>query len=226
MTRLMAALVLIFSFSVAQVQADDTYDRIQELKYEILEISFNAQGEYDSDDNNLEVRQRLDPLVEELISLAPPRSEQQKLVDVIGTWYQVWADGPGGPPGQGARGDSIWQVVFPEGYYWNVARNQYGPVQNMGYLRGKFSVNTDSLAIEFTKAVFNPQWSFAEPTRLAMLAEFGAFDANPTPFPPGTSPIGKKGYLANVYVDEDIRICRGGGTDFGDNTYLYILERD
>lgn len=230
MTRLMAALAPPLLSALLLVtppaKADDTSERIQELKAEILEAAFAAQGEYDSDDNSVEVRQKLDPLVDELISLVPARTEQQKLIDVIGTWYQVWADGPGGPPGQGALGDSIWQIVFPEGYYWNVARNRNGDAQSMGYLRGKFTVNESSLGIEFTKAVFNPQWSFAEPTRLAMLAEFGAFDANPTPYPPGTSPIGKKGNLANVFVDEDLRICRGGGGDFGDKTYLYVLERD
>ncbi len=226
MTRLMAALAATFFLISPLAKADDNSQRIQELKYEILDTAFTAQGDYDSDDNSVDVRQKLDPLVDELISLAPQRSEQQKLIDVIGTWYQVWSDGPAGPQGQGALADSIWQVVFPEGYYWNVAREQTGTTQSMGYLRGKFTLNDTSFAIEFTKAVFNPQWSFAEPTRLAMLAEFGAFDANPTPFPPGTSPVGKKGTLANVYVDEDIRICREGGGDFGNNTYLYIFERD
>lgn len=220
-----AVLLLLFSHHAF---ADDTTDRIQELKMEILTIAFQAQGKgYDSDDNSADVRKQLDPLVDELVSLAPKRTEKEKLVDVIGTWYQVWADGPAGPSGQGALADSVWQVVFPEGYYWNVAHDQYGQAKSMGYLRGKFTVNDDSLAIEFTKSVFDPKgWSFAEPTRLAMLAEFGAYDAYPTPYPPDTSPIGKKGTLANVFVDEDIRICRGGGGDFGNNTYLYILERD
>ncbi|HEX7673496.1 MAG TPA: PAP/fibrillin family protein [Bdellovibrio sp.] len=227
MARLMAAFATALILFIPLAHADDTADQIQQLKYEILQIAFDAQGTYDSDDNNPEVRQKLDPLVDQLVALAPKRTEQQKLVDVIGTWYQVWADGPGGQPGQGALADSIWQVVFPEGYYWNVARDQYGQIKNMGYLRGKFTVGDNALSIEFTKAVTNPTWSFAEPTRQAMLAEFGTYDGNPTTFPPGTSPVGKKGTLANVYVDEDIRIVRGGGGDFGvDNAYLYILERD
>ncbi|HWU42928.1 MAG TPA: PAP/fibrillin family protein [Bdellovibrio sp.] len=219
-------LSLSLTFSSQLGLADDNSARIQELKEQILDIAFAAQGQqFDSDDNNPTVHEQLDPLVDELVSLAPVRTEKEKLVDVIGSWYQVWSDGPAGPSGQGALADSVWQIVFPEGYYWNVARSQYGDAKSMGYLRGTFAVNDDSLAIEFTKAVSNPDWSFAEPTRLAMLAEYGAFTM-PTPFPPGTSPVGKKATLANVYVDEDIRICRGGGGDFGNNTYLYILERD
>ncbi|QDK37159.1 PAP/fibrillin family protein [Bdellovibrio sp. NC01] len=224
MKRFAAALSMAVFLVSPLLRADDTADRIKELKYEILQIAFDAQGEFDTDDNSVEVRQKLDPLVDELASLVPARTEQEKLIDVIGTWYQVWADGPGGQPGMGARADSIWQVVFPEGYYWNVARDQYGEAKNMGYLRGKFTVGDNALNIEFTKAVTNPDWSYSEPTRLAMLAEFGAFDKNPAP--PEQSPIGKKGILQNVYVDEDIRIVRGGGGDFGNNTYLYILERD
>lgn len=227
MKMIIAAIMTpLFLISSPLYAADDSTERIQELKKEILDIAFTAQGTYDSDDNDPEVRERLDPLVDELVSLAPVKTEFEKLADVIGTWYQVWSDGPSGNPGAGALADSIWQVVFPEGYYWNVSRSQNGTFQSMGYLRGIFAVNANNLTIEFTKSVFSPQWSFAEPTRQAMLAEFGSFDTHPTPYPPNTSPLGKKGYLANVYVDEDLRICRGGGADFGSGTYLYILERD
>lgn len=228
MQKLKTLFALFFLLFAVQAKADDNSKRIQELKYTILDTAFSAQGTYDGDDNSLEVRQKLDPLIDELISLAPPRTEQQKLIDVIGTWYQVWSDSPiTSPTGTGALGDSIWQIVFPEGYYWNVLRNKNGAEESMHYLRGQFTTNDSSWGFTLNKAVFNPQWSFSEPTRLAMLAEFGAFDANPIPYPPETTPIGKTGTLANVYVDEDIRICRStGGTDPSTGVSLYIYERD
>ena len=202
-------------------KASVTRDRIEDLIIQIEDIAYNAQGVYDSDDNDPAVRAKLDPLVDELVSLVPKRTEAEKLPDVLGVWYQVWSDGPGAPKGQGALADSIYQVVFPEGYYWNIGRDQFGQTKSMGFLRGKFTVADDALQIEFTKAVTNPEWLFSSPISLAMKAELGVFNDSP----PGTAPIGKKGFLQNVYVDEYIRICRGGGDEFG-GTYLYILERD
>ncbi|WP_413578075.1 PAP/fibrillin family protein [Bdellovibrio sp. HCB290] len=159
------------------------------------------------------------------MSVVPNKTESEKLPLVVGSWQQVWSDGPGGgPPGSGGTlADSVFQVVFPDGYYWNIGKNKVGNVRSMGYLRGKFTIEPNQLGIEFTKSVGSPGWVVddTESYLLAMRAEVGSFDSVPTP-----GPIGKKGFLANVYVDEDLRICRGGGDDFGTGTYLYILERD
>ncbi|MNJ93236.1 PAP_fibrillin [compost metagenome] len=200
-------------------------DAVEDLKTQILQIASAAQGEYDSDDNDPAVRAQLDPLVDQLVALVPARTEAEKFVDVVGAWQQVWADGPGGPPGMGPLAADVFQVVFPDKYYWNVAKNKVRDIMTMGFLRGKFDVEADSLKIEFTKAVFDPGWVApgTDVNTLAMRAEVGAYDGNPQT--PGTSPIGKKGFLANVYVDEDMRICRGGGEEFG-GTYLYILTRN
>ncbi|WP_413560657.1 PAP/fibrillin family protein [Bdellovibrio sp. HCB209] len=215
------ALTMIFT---SNAYAGGSRDRIEELKQQILEISRNAQGEYDGDDNDPAVRAELDPLVDELVSLVPVRSETEKLPQVVGSWQQVWSDGPGGGPAGsgGALAAAVFQVVFPDGYYWNVAKNTIAGVNSMGFLRGKFAIDTDKLNIEFTKSVGSPGWvsEGTESYMLAMRAEVGAYDIVPTP-----GPIGKKGFLANTYVDEDIRICRGGGDDFGTGTYLYVLVR-
>ncbi|WP_413586945.1 PAP/fibrillin family protein [Bdellovibrio sp. HCB274] len=205
--------------------AGGSRDRVSELKELILEIANNARGEFDNEDNSAEARAALDPLVDELVSLVPQKTETKKLPLVVGSWKQVWSDGPGGgPPGSGGTlADSVFQVVFPDGYYWNIGKNQVGETKSMGYLRGKFTIDVNKLDIEFTKSVGSPGCApdDTESYLLAMQAETGAFDSMPTP-----GPIGKKGFLANTYVDEDLRICRGGGDDFGTGTYLYILERE
>lgn len=223
-TLALGALFFSIAAQAVEVRIDPKSD-VDTLKTQILKIAQAAQGQYDSDDNDPAVRAQLDPLVDQLIASVPSRTEEEKLVDVVGTWQQVWSDGPGGPPGQGPLAKDVFQVVFPDKYYWNVARNQVGTVQTMGFLRGKFDINSDSLQIEFTKSVFDPGWQPAgtDVATLGMRAEVGAYDGNPQP--PGTSPIGKKGYLANVYVDQDMRICRGGGEEFG-GTYLYVLTRN
>ncbi|WP_413294601.1 PAP/fibrillin family protein [Bdellovibrio sp. HCB185ZH] len=224
MRRLFAMMVMALTLGItSQAFAGGSRDRVAELKQQILEISHAAQGEYDGDDNSADVRAQLDPLVAELVSLVPARTETEKLPQVVGSWQQVWADGPGGGiPGAGALANAVFQVVFPDGYYWNVAKNKIAGVEAMGFLRGKFAIDTDKLNIEFTKSVGSPNWVAAgrESYLLAMRAEVGSYDKIPTP-----GPIGKKGFLANTYVDEDIRICTGGGADFGTGTYLYVLER-
>jgi hypothetical protein len=225
MRHFIQAILMTLSLGITSTSlAQDNKDRIAELKQQILDISRTAQGEYDGDDNDPTVRAKLDPLVSELVKLVPARSETEKLPQVVGAWKQVWADGPGGgsPGSGGALGNAVFQVVFPDGYYWNVAKNKIAGVEAMGFLRGKFEIDVDKLNIEFTKSVGAPGWSPAgtESYMLAMRAEVGAYDLVPTP-----GPIGKKGFLANTYVDEDIRICTGGGDDFGTGTYLYVLER-
>ncbi|QLY26628.1 PAP/fibrillin family protein [Bdellovibrio sp. KM01] len=224
MRRFVALILLPLSWGItSHALAGGSRDRVTELKQQILEISHAAQGEYDGDDNSAEVRAQLDPLVTELVSLVPARTETEKLPQVVGSWQQVWSDGPGGGvPGAGALANAVFQVVFPDGYYWNVAKNKFAGIEAMGFLRGKFAIDTDKLNIEFTKSVGSPKWVAAgtESYLLAMRAEVGTYDKIPTP-----GPIGKKGFLANTYVDEDIRICTGGGDDFGTGTYLYVLER-
>ncbi|WP_413580923.1 PAP/fibrillin family protein [Bdellovibrio sp. HCB288] len=225
MRHFLPAILMTLSFGYTSTTlAQDDKDRIAELKQQILDISRTAQGEYDGDDNDPTVRAKLDPLVNELVTLVPARTETEKLSQVVGAWQQVWADGPGGgPPGSGgALGSAVFQVVFPDGYYWNVAKNRIAGAESMGFLRGKFEIDVGKLNIEFTKSVGAPGWvaTGTESYMLAMRAEVGEYDAVPTP-----GPIGKKGFLANTYVDEDIRICTGGGDDFGPGTYLYVLER-
>lgn len=198
--------------------------RIAELKWQILRISEQASRKvlYDNEDNDPAVRARLDPLVQELVSLAPARTQREKLVDVVGAWKSVWSDlsyfGPFAP-----RADSIYQVVFPSGYYYNLSTYDGATGPSTSVIKGTFVVAEPALQIEFVKTTRFPEElpRGADLATVAMRAELGAYDFE---IDPNNAPgLGFRTTFQQEYVDEDLRIGTGPVMN-GFNT-LFILRR-
>lgn len=176
------------------------------LKARILKIAYANQTRTD---NTAAVRAQLDPLIHELVAITPPRSEPEKLYQVLGAWYQVWTDAPFVQPTPFGSYDltKSYQVVF-NGYYWNVST--YLPTDGprvTQFLRGEFGVTQRALEpVKFTTDVYGigevpPK---ADVLTYAIRAESGEYDAQPTP---GPSPVGLPQLpLINVYVDDNVRL--------------------
>ncbi len=195
---------------------------LKALKSFIVNTARSFQGKCDADDNRPEFRQRLENLIPVLLKLAPKQTEAEKLPKVAGGWQQIWADQSGGAPGTCVSAKDIYQVVFAEGYYWNISKNISARGEALGLLRGTYEVLPEFLRIEFTDLAF----SVTYPPRgtnliaLAARAERREFTALPKNFP-----VGLKGDLANIYVDDTLRIVRGK-SDFEPNTTsLFVLVR-
>lgn len=176
------------------------------LKEQILRIAFANQTRTD---NTAAVRAQLDPLVHELVAITPPRTEPEKLYQVLGGWYQVWSDAPFLQPTPFGSYDltKAYQVVF-NGYYWNVSSfvPTVGPRATQ-FLRGEFGVTQRALEpVKFTTDVFGigEVPAKADVLTYAIRAESGEYDAQPTLAP---SPVGLPQLpLINVYVDDNVRL--------------------
>lgn len=199
--------------------------RVQQLKQQILQLTLTNEAKTT---NVKRVRKALDPLIADLTSLVPARTEQEKLVQVVGAWQQVWTDGieifQGPKPGQYDL-SSIFQVVFPNGYYYNIGRYQRPGIDWTVFLRGAFTVQPQALSVSFTKYVYGNGWLFtgSDVILQALRAEAGAFDAQNFNPPPEGNPIGLPQLpLANVYVDNDFRILQAGS---GQMSSIFVLVR-
>ena len=68
--------------------------RVGALEAQILDVARAAQADCEDADNSPGVRERLDPLVRDLLTLVPDRPEGEDLPAVTGPWQQVWPDFP------------------------------------------------------------------------------------------------------------------------------------
>ena len=225
-TLLLTGAVTLLPAQPSAAAPEGTRDiRTQILKKAIIGVAQASQGVCDNDDNNPAVGRLLNRLTDRLTKITPARTESEKLPEVAGGWKQVWSNLGGPSPVCNSAAD-IYQVVSPNGYYWNFAKT-LPPSGQPGYffLRGKYETTPDFLSIEFTNQAISP---VAPPagTNLAALsdrAESGEF----IPLPP-RPPVGVKGELKNVYVDDTLRIVRGtdnSGTT-GPGTIFILVRAD
>lgn len=201
------------------------------IKADILALSQSFVGQGDPDFT----RQRaLEVLVAELLAAAPQPPVKDRLDLLDGPWHQIW--GPYDYRG-GDRGtvdpkltvDEIYQVVFREGYYYNV--NPVRGKDRIALLRGEFQLvpgQPDMLRVRFTRFPGNkgrpadmPLWG------LAALAEAGKLPAKTT-IVPGfiVRWFFGGGVLREVYTDRDMRITYGGDrVDDRADEHIYIMTR-
>jgi hypothetical protein len=204
--------------------------KVLAVKSQLRNLSKQYQGDCNQQVNNT-IRPQLDTLVDQLLSLTPYRTEKEYLPLVLGGWQQIWADGPTGPPpGSGGPvictvSSQIYQVVYQDGYYWNLSKNIINGKVSTGYLRGEYQLqgNDDPLSIVFTQQTGTTHFPFSG-TPLKFLtdqAEDGLFDAGNME----GYPVGSTGTLANIYVDDDFRVVHGTAPQYPGQTFLYILNR-
>jgi len=135
---------------------DNTQAQIIELRNRILEEAENARTACDDGDNTTAIRANLSVLVDELIALVPQRTEAEKAEEVAGGWLQVWSDNPFTTvPNICFDTDQIYQIVSPNGYYYNISQvNAFG--NSLGYfIRGIYELGENALPVEFTDAYFS-----------------------------------------------------------------------
>jgi hypothetical protein len=216
MKRLIISIGLFLSTAgLAGADRPDPASRMEQLKQSIRSI---ASANTSRTDNFLEVRNQLQPLVNELLALAPDRLEAEKLPQVVGAWRNLWSDMPFG---EGVDPTQVYQAVSSAGYYYNISRIVTAQGEFTGFLRGAYSDQGSYLDIEFTANSISPDF-FAPGTQLLPLAE--AFEAQTIPGTSIPGPIGVKGVLINAYVDQDLRIVTGNSVS-GTDLNLFILER-
>ncbi len=207
---------------------------IERLKQEIVDLAESFSGQGDPDYS----RQRaLEPLVNQLLSLAPQPPIEQRLGLLYGVWKQVW--GPydyrnsdrGVDPTIGT--DEIYQVIFPEGYYYNVSPNYLDgnrAQERISLLRGEFKLSTSSnneLDVRFTEYPgVDPRPQGVSIWELPAAAETGQLENRITIVPTLIVKLFfSPGSLEEVYTDENLRILYGKTKTNFREKYIYIMTR-
>ena len=196
----------------------DQPDRATQLQIEIFEI---AQANTFRTDNLDSVHTQLQPLVDELVKLTPARTETEKLSEVVGSWRNVWTDLKFDPSTDLTQ---IYQVVFADGYYYNISRERAAEGDRTSFLRGAFFDNTDFLNIQFTRE-FTIQGWLPQGTNLVKIgadAESGSLGGVDVA---DSRAVGITGQLYNSYVNGDFRIVQGSSSNRPTEKGLYILTR-
>jgi hypothetical protein len=201
------------------------------VKAELLAVARSHKGEGDPE---LRIQQELEPYVRRLIQLAPQPPISQRKNRLVGAWHQVWGpydyrknDKRGVDPASDA--DHIYQVVFAEGYYYNVA-NVLNPKNRQPkltiLLRGEYAfTETNQVNVRFTNMRKLKPLPPSASTYASLPARSEAKQL------PGEKKvlwdwlvpilIGK-GTLEEVYTDADLRLTYGSSPG---RPYLYVLER-
>ena len=192
------------------------------LKKAILKVAQRAQGECDDQDNDPRVRQVLDSLTQRLVALTPERSETEKLPQVLGVWQQIWSDAPfTSIPGACFDADEIYQVVFEDGFYYNIAEVTFPGQTSVGFTRGEYAARDSFLSVRFTNSisVFGVIEDFPDLTDASLRVESGEIT------PDFTRPTADEDFmLVNVYVDDQLRVV-ADNPQLSEAESIFVLER-
>lgn len=202
------------------------------LKSEILKIAEFYLGQPDKD---FKIQNTLVPYVDKLLELNPQPPVEDRLDLLDGRWQQVWG------PYEYRKYDrsvdptldtsKIYQVVFKEGYYYNVSNvldEDTKKSRGTTLLRGEFELGGGvKLPVRFTSLkrlkTFPPRG--LSYTDLAELAENDQLDGLRKVLPNWVVKLFfGRGVLNEVYTDEDLRITYGTSKQ-AEAPFLYILKR-
>jgi hypothetical protein len=207
-------------------ESDATQDELGSANSKALKQKLLAIAEANTS-NTVDLaatRKSLNPLIAQLAGIygSPPAATEKR---VFGVWKQIWSDDfrPSPPGAPAADLTRIYQVVTPNGYFFNFGESKTPGGAFGTALRGKYASNGRGLDIEFTRLA---ALSGALPadSGIGMLAtkiENGAEQVKD--FPP-RPPIGVQGKLQNLYLDSELRIVQGGTIQQQYNQ-IYILKR-
>jgi hypothetical protein len=225
-----AALGLVWVGTRASAQSSE----IEALKREILALaeSFSGQG-----DPDFSKQQALEALIAPLLALAPQPPVTDRLELLAAAWKQVWGpydyrgSGRGVDPALAAN--EIYQVVFREGFYYNVTplwTNGNPERERIALLKGRYRPDaalSDALRVRFVDypgfSARPPGYALWElPAALETGALVNDIDIVPTPV---VKLFFGGGALKEIYTDADMRLLYGASsTDFTD-PYLYVMTR-
>jgi hypothetical protein len=208
---------------------------VAELRARILALAREYAGQGDPDRTK---QQSFEPLIAALLTANPQQPVAERLPRLAGVWRQVWGpytyrgDDRGVDPALGT--EEIFQVIFPAGYYYNIAplyRGENRAKERIACLRGEYRIAPDNptwLRVRFTRypgADGRPSTP-ANLWELAPLAEQGKL---PRPIAIVPTWIVRLffggGVLREVYTDDTLRLTYGSDDGSTARDYLYVLER-
>ncbi len=212
----------------------NNYEDIKVLKELIVTTAAKYQGLGDPD---FKIQNELEPLVNKLLTLEPQPTVINRLPLIFGVWKQVWG------PYEYRKNDrsvdptlnpkEIYQVVSPEGFYYNVSPNMEPKgrtEKNINYLKGKYVLSKkdpNGLDVKFVKFIGMK----TRPTEKAIYQYVDEAERNQLPTQITVVPklIVKLffggGTLREIYTDKDLRILYGSNNKEFKNQYLYIMTR-
>ena len=230
MKKFMILITLLFS----NLAFANYYEDISSLKQAIVTTAEKYQGLGDPD---FKIQNELEPLVQKLLVLKPQSNVMDRLPLLFGVWKQVWGpyeyrkNNRGVDPTINAK--EIYQVVSPEGFYYNVSPNMDAKTKkekNINYLRGQYSLSKKDpvgLDAKFIKFIGMKQRPSDRP--IYKFVDEAERDQLPTQITVVPHLIVKLffggGTLREIYTDEDLRILYGSNGKEFKNQYLYIMTR-
>ena len=228
-----AALVSAPQAIAAETSRDQQAPSIDALKQDIINLATSYKGQGDPDFSK---QRALEPLIAALLARAPQPPVKERLPLLHGVWKQVWGpyDYRGNDRGidPALDPDAIYQVVFRDGYYYNVTPLTTGANDDgkrIALLRGEYKLGDgkDLLRIRFTRYPGNR--GLPDGMRVWELAALAEARDLPNKITIVPSIIVKLffggGQLEEVYTDETLRIAYGGSKKDGSDRYVYIMAR-
>lgn len=219
--------VLVSGLSVAGL-AQANPARVAELKDQIVQIALENQERID----NFEVvRAALDPLVDDLVATAEPLSFEESKALKVGAWQQLWTDDADDLRANNAfqtvDRSETYQVVFPDGVFYNLSELQTPLGRFSGFLRGTYSEAAPLFLITFTDLQIKRgklgTGLYDLVSRVERGEERGLFKLPGNQrYPNG--PIGAEGDIDTVYIDDALRIDIGQNLADGVKD-LFVLVR-
>lgn len=195
-------------------------EEVAQLKAQIRQIA-NANTANETDPG---VRAALDPLVERLAAIYGRPTAEEELPVLKGAWHQIWSDDfRRNPPLVHLDLFNTYQIVTDRGYFYNLSNTRFLFFTVIGALRGAYTPDGPALDIEFTRFGVatgdlrrTPDLSaFAENIERGQKLLFAI---------PGNGPVGVRGKIENLYLDQDFRVAKGGTAEQNYDRY-YILDR-
>ncbi len=217
-------LIIALFLSITSANSFETkQEEITFLKQEILALAYSFEGQADIDGSKQE---EIEVKIQELLLLVPRLSFQDRAVKAIGAWRQVWGpyafdDSQTVPDRIDVK--NIYQVIKPEGYYYNFAQYNFGNRLIRSFLRGNFEIRDDRIAVEFNRTGLILGNSDTPMPGLVDGLENRTVRA--VRFPDFLPPSGIRGGLIEIYADDEIRLNYGTVGDNLDNPALFVMER-
>jgi hypothetical protein len=207
---------------------------VEALKREILALAQSFSGQGDPDYSK---QHALEALIAPLLAAAPQPPVVDRLELLAAAWKQVWGlyDYRGGGRGvdPSLAVDEIYQVVFREGFYYNVSplwANGDPSRERIGMLKGRYRADrklADALRVRF---VDYPGFSTRPPGYalwdLPAALETGALVNDIEIVPPAVVKLFfGTGALREIYTDGDMRLLYGASSTAFEDPYLYVMTR-
>jgi PAP_fibrillin len=215
----------------------DNKEIVGEMAKLVSKIETIAQSNtLNSPEKLASTRKKLEPLIEKLLAFNGTQYIDEQLSLSVGTWKELWSDDrEPSRPGIELQRNTVFQVVTGSGYFYNVATSagklpNGAPVEYTSFLRGAYTRNAEQNGIDFsfTKIGFLPGSLPSDinlfDTIIRAETESSFLSKFPGDLKAPRGPIGAKGFLTTVFVNDNLRISRGFNKADGKQD-LYILKR-